>query len=109
MFFARRLLLVEGDAEVLLIPALARQQGIDLADIGVSVVSAAGLNFEIFLPFIRGDVLGIPAAILTDGDPPRPKPRADSTRPLADEKSADDSQRADHDVDRGSAYGRQSH
>jgi putative ATP-dependent endonuclease of the OLD family len=70
LFFARRLLLVEGDAERLLLPLLARRLELDLADLGISVVSVAGLNFEIFLPFIRSDQLGVPVAILSDGDPP---------------------------------------
>ncbi len=70
LFFARRLLLVEGDAELLALPSLARVLGLKLDDAGVSVVSAAGLNFEIFIPFVRADVLGVPVAILTDGDRP---------------------------------------
>jgi len=70
IFFARRILLVEGDAELFLVPALATLLGIDLAVNGVSVVSAAGLNFKTFLPFISGSVLNVPVAILTDKDPP---------------------------------------
>jgi putative ATP-dependent endonuclease of OLD family len=71
LFFAKRLILVEGDAEKLLFPALAmasEQQ--DLERSGVSIVSAAGLNFAIFLPFVGTESLNIPVAIVTDADPP---------------------------------------
>lgn len=71
LFFAKRLILVEGDAEKLLLPALAtlcQEQEIERS--GASIVSAAGLNFAVFLPFISTDALNIPVAILTDADPP---------------------------------------
>lgn len=69
LFFARRILMVEGDAELLLLPALSNRIGIDLAERGVSVISAAGLNFKTFLPFIKGEILDVPVAIVTDMDP----------------------------------------
>jgi putative ATP-dependent endonuclease of the OLD family len=69
LFFARRLILVEGDAERLLLPRLAKIWGRkDLEKRGVTVVSAAGLNFATFLPFIKSDVLNIRVAIITDSD-----------------------------------------
>jgi putative ATP-dependent endonuclease of OLD family len=68
LFFARKILLVEGDAELLLFPSLGRLLQIDLPQRGVSVVSAAGLNFKTFLPFIRGEILNVPVAIVTDKD-----------------------------------------
>jgi len=68
LFFARKILLVEGDAELLLFPSLGRLLQIDLAQRGVSVISAAGLNFKTFLPFIRGAILNVPVAIVTDKD-----------------------------------------
>ena len=39
LFFARGLLIVEGDAEVLLLPALAEKLGLSLAKYGVSIVN----------------------------------------------------------------------
>lgn len=68
LFFARHLLLVEGDSELLLMNELGRHCGVDVAGAGISVVSVNGLNFALFLPFVAGDALGIPVAILTDGD-----------------------------------------
>ncbi len=61
--------MVEGDAELFLVAPLAKILGVDLAARGVSVISAAGLNFGTFLPFVKGDILGVPVAILTDKDP----------------------------------------
>jgi putative ATP-dependent endonuclease of OLD family len=70
LFFAKRLVLVEGDAELLLLPKLAKAwAGEDLEKRGISVVSAAGLNFTTFLPFVKSDVLNIRVAIITDSDP----------------------------------------
>jgi len=81
LFFARNLILVEGDAERLLLPQLARTwKGEDLERRGVTLVSAAGLNFLVFLPFIKSDVLNIKVAILADSD----KPRADDGRELTE-------------------------
>lgn len=81
LFFAKNLLLVEGDAERLLLPDLARAwKGEDLERHGVTIVSAAGLNFLVFLPFIRSDVLNIKVAILTDSD----RPRADKDQELSE-------------------------
>jgi putative ATP-dependent endonuclease of the OLD family len=93
LFFARRLLLVEGDSELLLMNELGRHCGVDVAGAGISVVSANGLNFELFLPFVAGDALGIPVAILTDGDR-----KASAADP---ERSDDDGDDGDDD---GSAY-----
>lgn len=68
-FFAKRVLLVEGDAELLLLPRLALVAGVDIAANGISVISAAGLNFDIFQPFLGEHALAVPCAILSDGDP----------------------------------------
>jgi putative ATP-dependent endonuclease of OLD family len=81
LFFAKHLILVEGDSERLLLPQLARTwEGKDLERRGVTIVSAAGLNFLVFLPFIKSDVLNIKVAILTDSD----KPRADDGKELSE-------------------------
>lgn len=68
LFFARRILLVEGIAEALLLPVLARIAGGELKKSAVTVINADGLNFNCFLPLFGEDRLTAPVAILTDGD-----------------------------------------
>jgi putative ATP-dependent endonuclease of OLD family len=65
--FARRVLLVEGYAEQVLIPALAASQKIDLDKVGLSVCGVHGTHFGAYARFL--EALGIPWAIVTDGDP----------------------------------------
>ncbi len=71
LFFARRILMVEGIAEALLLPVLARMAGGDLKKSAVTVVNADGLNFNCFLPLFGKDRITAPVAILTDGDAPK--------------------------------------
>lgn len=68
LFFARRILMVEGIAEALLLPILAKIAGGSLKDSAVSVLNVEGLNFNAFLPLFGEGGLSIPVAILTDGD-----------------------------------------
>ena len=68
LFFARRILMVEGIAEALLLPVLARIAGGDLKDSCVTVLNADGINFNAFIPLFGNSRLGLPVAILTDGD-----------------------------------------
>jgi putative ATP-dependent endonuclease of OLD family len=67
MLFARGVILVEGDAEKFLVPVLAKAQSVDLDEAGISVCSVSGTNFGPYAKFLHA--LGIPYAILTDGDP----------------------------------------
>jgi putative ATP-dependent endonuclease of OLD family len=67
--FARRILLVEGDAEKFLVPALAAKLGCDLDSLGISVCSVAGTNFAPYVKFFGPKGLDIPFAVLTDLDP----------------------------------------
>ena len=69
MLFARGVILVEGDAEKFLIPVLAKQQGYDLDELGISVCSISGVDFTAYLKFIGPRGLNIPYAVLTDYDP----------------------------------------
>lgn len=71
LFFARRIVLVEGTAELFLIDALARKSGYDLKKKAVSILSVEGLNFDCFLPLFGSDGMGIKVAIVTDSDPPK--------------------------------------
>lgn len=68
LFFARRILMVEGIAEALILPVLARMAGGDLKNSSVTVLNADGLNFNAFIPLFGLERLGLPVAILTDGD-----------------------------------------
>jgi putative ATP-dependent endonuclease of the OLD family len=67
MLFARGVLLVEGDAEVFLIPKLAEFVGIDLDVLGITICSVAGTNFSPHVKLLRA--LQIPFAVVTDFDP----------------------------------------
>jgi len=60
--------MVEGIAEALLLPVLARIAGGNLKDSSVTVLNADGLNFNGFIPLFGNNRLGLPVAILTDGD-----------------------------------------
>lgn len=81
ILFARGVILVEGDAERFLIPVLAKQQGYDLDELGISVCSVSGTNFEPYLILLGPDGLNMPLAVFTDLDPRKPKDGA-PRRPL---------------------------
>ena len=68
LFFARRILMIEGIAEALLLPVLTRIAGGCLKDSAVTVLNADGINFNAFLPLFGADKLSLPVVILTDGD-----------------------------------------
>lgn len=69
LFFARRAVLVEGAAELMLVNVLAQRHGKQLRDHAVSLISVEGLNFDSFLPLFGEHGLKIPLAVLTDADP----------------------------------------
>jgi putative ATP-dependent endonuclease of OLD family len=69
LFFARRVIFVEGAAELLLVNVLATREGLDLRDHGVSLISVEGLNFDSFMPLFGEDAIKVPAAVITDADP----------------------------------------
>lgn len=73
IFFARRVIFVEGAAELMMVGALAKRIGYDLRYHGVSLISVEGLNFDSFLPLFGDKALKIPVAVLTDADPIAPK------------------------------------
>lgn len=68
LFFARGVILVEGDAERFLIPAFADVLGIPLDELGVTVCSVAGVNFKPYAKLLGPDGLQIPFVVLTDYD-----------------------------------------
>ncbi|TDR32161.1 ATP-dependent nuclease [Hydromonas duriensis] len=69
LFFARRVIFVEGAAERMLIDTLATKLGYNLREHGVSLISMEGLNFDSFLPLFGENALKIPVAVITDADP----------------------------------------
>jgi putative ATP-dependent endonuclease of OLD family len=74
LLFARGVILVEGVAEQLLIPALARELKRPLPTYGVTVVNVGGLAFRPFAELFGKDRLPYPCAIVSDTDPPAGKP-----------------------------------
>ena len=68
LFFARRLLLVEGISEALLLPIFANILSKDLKNSSVTIVNVNGINFNCFIPLFGKDKINIPIIILTDGD-----------------------------------------
>ncbi|EUB87000.1 ATP-dependent nuclease [Pseudomonas sp. GM30] len=73
LFFAKGLLVVEGDAEAILLPALARRLGKDLTKHGVSVINVGGVGLRRYSKIMQrrdpsnGEIT-IPTACITDMD-----------------------------------------
>lgn len=74
LFFARGVMIVEGDAENILMPVLARLLNRDFAEYGVSVVNVGGVGLgryaRIFMrtdPAVDGEI-AVPVACVTDLD-----------------------------------------
>jgi putative ATP-dependent endonuclease of OLD family len=74
LFFARGVMIVEGDAENILIPTLACLLGRDFTTHGVSIVNVGGVGLRRYARiFLRRDtakdgMLGVPVACVTDMD-----------------------------------------
>jgi putative ATP-dependent endonuclease of the OLD family len=66
LVFSRRVLLVEGYAEQVLVPVLAKAHGMDLDKLGISVCAIHGTHFDAYTRFCGA--LHIPWAIITDRD-----------------------------------------
>ncbi len=69
IFFARGVILVEGDAERFLIPAFADALDIPLDMLGITVCSVGDTNFTPYVKLLRPQGLNIAHVILTDRDP----------------------------------------
>ena len=83
ILFARAVLLVEGDAERFIVPALAQAQGYDFDKLGITVCSVAGTNFVPYIRLLSSEALGIPYAVITDMDP---KAEDDEERSLGEKR-----------------------
>lgn len=69
LLFARKVMLVEGPAELFLIPALLKQvKEIDLDREGISVIPIYGVHFEVYAKLFTEDSLPKKCAIVADGD-----------------------------------------
>jgi putative ATP-dependent endonuclease of OLD family len=71
MFFAKGIIMVEGDAENILLPVIAEILGYPLEKHGVSVVnvgSTAFLRYSRIMLRQDGSTVGIPVAVITDCD-----------------------------------------
>ena len=71
LFFAKGLILVEGDAENLLIPAIAQLIGRNLYEYGVSVVNVGSTAYKRYVSIFKrkdGKTFKMPIAIVSDLD-----------------------------------------
>ncbi|MDO8209647.1 ATP-dependent endonuclease [Conexibacter sp. CPCC 206217] len=68
LLFARGVVLVEGIAEQLIVPALASGIDLPLHEYGVTVVNVEGLAFGPFVELFGPDRLPYRCALVTDGD-----------------------------------------
>lgn len=71
LFFARGLIMVEGDAENLLIPAIAQLIGRNLYKYGVSVVNVGSTAYKRYVNIFKrkdGKSFGMPIAVVSDLD-----------------------------------------
>lgn len=74
LFFARGVLIVEGDSENILFPTLAKLIGRDLTEYGVSIVNVGGVGLRRFARIFQRAItektglLNIPVACVTDLD-----------------------------------------
>lgn len=66
LVFARKVVLVEGFAEQVLVPRMAAALGMDLDKLGISVCAIHGTHFSSYVRFCNA--LRIPWALFTDGD-----------------------------------------
>lgn len=73
LFFAHGVLIVEGDAEAIILPVLAKLAGRDLTEHGVSIVNVGGRGLRRFSRIFQrktrdGPTIGIPVACIADMD-----------------------------------------
>jgi len=68
LFFAKRIIMVEGIAEAILLPVLTKIAGGNLKESAVTIINADGINFNAFIPLFGVNKLECPTVIITDGD-----------------------------------------
>ncbi len=68
LFFARAIIIVEGESELIALPAFAEILGCDLDRDGISLVSADGNNYAFILKSCQADQFAIPTTVTYDTD-----------------------------------------
>lgn len=68
LFFCHKVMLVEGVAEMFIIPAIAQLLRVDMDEQGVTLINCLGLNFEMFI--VVSGRLNMKVAVVTDTDKP---------------------------------------
>jgi putative ATP-dependent endonuclease of OLD family len=69
LLFARKVILVEGPAELFLIPALLEKvAGVNLDREGISVIPIYGVHFDVYAKLFSATALPKKCAIIADGD-----------------------------------------
>lgn len=71
LLFAKAIILVEGDAEEILIPAMVKKVlGLSLDELGISLINIRSTGFENIAQLFHGDRVKRKCAIVTDSDTP---------------------------------------
>jgi putative ATP-dependent endonuclease of the OLD family len=69
LLYARKVILVEGPAEMFLIPALVKKvMNIDLDDLGISIIPIYGVHFHVYAKMFGENTLPKKCVIIADGD-----------------------------------------
>jgi len=69
LFFSRKVILVEGPAELFVIPPLVKKvMGIDLERLGISIIPIYGVHFQAYAKLFNNLALPKKCAIVADGD-----------------------------------------
>jgi putative ATP-dependent endonuclease of OLD family len=69
LLYARKVMLVEGPAEMFLIPALVKHvRGVDLGRAGISIIPIYGTHFDVYAKLFSANALPKKCAIVADGD-----------------------------------------
>jgi len=71
LLFAQKIILVEGAAELILLPHMIHEMmEIDVEKHGISIISINGTHFSPFMKLLEGGALGKKCAIVSDADLP---------------------------------------
>ncbi|HEY5802580.1 MAG TPA: AAA family ATPase [Lysobacter sp.] len=86
LLFSRKLVLVEGAAELILLPPMVKEMmEIDLEHHGISVISVNGTHFKPFMKLFSDGKLGKRCAVIGDADLP-PDPLDDDGESVAEQR-----------------------
>jgi putative ATP-dependent endonuclease of the OLD family len=69
MLFAKAVILVEGPAELFLVPRIAEILGYDLDALGITICAVNGTDFAPYHKLLGPNGFDIPHVVITDGDP----------------------------------------